>query len=232
MSRQQFQAPSSTAPNARNVAFCAWVKPRMPVISRRSRFQSVMTLSSPQLAIVLPSGLTLSDCTAPRCASRTRTHCPLSGSLSLRQATLTGLSLAFSIIPEELPIIITIVLALGAYRLARQHAIVKRLQAVETLGAVTTIATDKTGTLTENRMQVDRLSPKQLERTLLELGTLCNSAIEGEKTGVGDPLEVALLRAWMWMRCVESMSCATNLPSIPRASACPSSMSVTGNAGS
>jgi len=113
----------------------------------------------------------------------------------LRLMLLTGLSLAFSIIPEELPIIITIVLALGAYRLARQHAIVKRLQAVETLGAVTTIATDKTGTLTENRMQVDRFSPTQLERTLLELGTLCNSAIAGEKTSIGDPLEVALLRA-------------------------------------
>ena len=100
-----------------------------------------------------------------------------------------------SIIPEELPIIITMVLALGAYRLARQHAIVKRLQAVETLGAVTTIATDKTGTLTENRMEVNRLSPTQRERTLLELGTLCNSAIEGEKTSLGDPLEVALLQA-------------------------------------
>jgi Ca2+-transporting ATPase len=119
----------------------------------------------------------------------------LSGSLSLQQAILTGLSLAFATIPEELPIIITIVLALGAYRLARQHAIVKRLQAVETLGAVTTIATDKTGTLTENRMQVSQLSPQQLDRTLLELGTLCNSAIEDEKTSIGDPLEVALLEA-------------------------------------
>ncbi len=115
--------------------------------------------------------------------------------LPLKQAVLTGLSLAFATIPEELPIIITIVLALGAYRLARQHAIVKRLQAVETLGAVTTIATDKTGTLTENRIEVDRFSPTQLERTLLELGTLCNSAIEDGKTSLGDPLEVALLRA-------------------------------------
>ena len=113
----------------------------------------------------------------------------------LQLMLLTGLSLAFSVIPEELPIIITMVLALGAYRLARQHAIVKRLQAVETLGAVTTIATDKTGTLTENRMEVSRLSPQQRERTLLELGTLCNSAIENEKTSVGDPLEIALLRA-------------------------------------
>src|SRR5260370_28617024 len=116
-----------------------------------------------------------------------------SGSLSLKQAILTGLSLAFATIPEELPIIITIVLALGAYRLARQHAIVKRLQAVETLGAVTTIATGKTGTLTENRMEISQFSPQQLDRTLLELGALCNSAIEDEKTSIGDPLEVALL---------------------------------------
>ena len=89
-----------------------------------------------------------------------------------RQMLLTGLSLAFAVIPEELPIIITMVLALGAYRLARQQAIIKRLQAVETLGSVTTIATDKTGTLTENRMQVSRFYPEALEHKLLEIGVL------------------------------------------------------------
>lgn len=111
-----------------------------------------------------------------------------------RQMLLTGLSLAFAVIPEELPIIITMVLALGAYRLARQQAIIKRLQAVETLGSVTTIATDKTGTLTENHMQVNRFYPEALEHKLLEIGVLCNSTIEqGEKLS-GDPLEVALLQ--------------------------------------
>lgn len=64
---------------------------------------------------------------------------------------LTGLSLAFTTIPEEPPLLITAVLGLGSYRLARGQAIVKRLQAAETLVAVTVIATDKTGTLTENR---------------------------------------------------------------------------------
>jgi P-type Ca2+ transporter type 2C len=113
---------------------------------------------------------------------------------SWRQMLLTGLSLAFAVIPEELPIIITMVLALGAYRLARQQAIIKRLQAVETLGSVTTIATDKTGTLTENRMQVSRFYPEALEHKLLEIGALCNSTIEQGEKLTGDPLEVALLR--------------------------------------
>lgn len=114
---------------------------------------------------------------------------------SLQQMLLTGLSLAFAVIPEELPIIITMVLALGGYRLARQHAIVKRLQAVETLGAITVIATDKTGTLTENRMQVSRFFPETARDHLLELGTLCNSAIEHGEAFAGDPLEIALLEA-------------------------------------
>jgi len=111
-----------------------------------------------------------------------------------RKMLLTGLSLAFAVIPEELPIIITMVLALGAYRLARQQAIIKRLQAVETLGSVTTIATDKTGTLTENRMQVSQYYPETLEHELLEIGVLCNSAIDQGENLTGDPLEVALLR--------------------------------------
>ena len=110
----------------------------------------------------------------------------------LRQMLLTGLSLAFATIPEEMPIIITMVLALGAYRLSKQRAIAKRLQAVETLGAVTVIATDKTGTLTENRMEVSRFCPDARRSKLLEVGVLCNDATEN---GQGDPLEAALLRA-------------------------------------
>ena len=107
---------------------------------------------------------------------------------------LTGLSLAFATIPEELPIIITMVLALGANRLTRQNAIVKRLKAVETLGAVTVIATDKTGTLTENRMQVQTLYPDQNRQEILTIGVLCNDAtLDGRDHG-GDPLEVALLQ--------------------------------------
>ncbi len=113
----------------------------------------------------------------------------------LRKMVLTGLSLAFVTIPEELPILITMVLALGAYRLSRRHAIAKRLRAVESLGSVTTIATDKTGTLTENRMEVDRFFPEQARTRLLEIGVVCNDASEDGGASVGDPLETALLRA-------------------------------------
>jgi len=116
----------------------------------------------------------------------------LRGGQPLRQMILTGLALAFSVIPEELPIIITMVLALGGYRLAKQHAIVKHLRAVETLGAVTVIATDKTGTLTENRMHVRQMVPEQLRQKILEIGVVCNDAIDPDH---GEPLDTALLGA-------------------------------------
>jgi Ca2+-transporting ATPase len=77
--------------------------------------------------------------------------------LQLRQMILTGLALAFAVIPEELPIIVTMVLGVGAYSLSRKNALVKRLRAAETLGNVTVIATDKTGTITENKMKNESL---------------------------------------------------------------------------
>src|SRR5512143_2477011 len=77
-----------------------------------------------------------------------------------KQMLLTGLSLAFATIPEKMPIIITMVLSLGAFRLSKKHAIAKRLNAVESLGSMTVIATDKTGTLTENRMEAACFEPE------------------------------------------------------------------------
>jgi Ca2+-transporting ATPase len=76
---------------------------------------------------------------------------------NLEQAILYGLSLAFVVIPEELPIIITMVLGLGAYTLSRKSALVKRLRAAETLGSTTVIATDKTGTITESKMRLENM---------------------------------------------------------------------------
>ena len=104
----------------------------------------------------------------------------------VKQMILTGLSLAFATIPEELPIIITMVLGLGAYRLSRQKFLVKRLRAAETLGDATVILTDKTGTLTESRMQVAAVCPQEQEHTVLEaaLGTVSPE--------VPDPLEQAV----------------------------------------
>ncbi|MEQ8766459.1 MAG: cation-transporting P-type ATPase [Planctomycetota bacterium] len=118
----------------------------------------------------------------------------------------TGIALAVAAIPEGLPIVATIALARGMWRMARRHALINRLAAVETLGATSVIFTDKTGTLTENRMTVERivtpdgewerdrstesLSPRV--REAFELIQLCNNA---ETDGAGDPLEVALARA-------------------------------------
>lgn len=112
-----------------------------------------------------------------------------------RQMLLTGLSLAFATIPEELPIIITMVLSLGAFRLSKKHAVAKRLSGVESLGSVTVIATDKTGTLTENRMEADRFEPEDARDRLLEIGMLCNDAIADGASFTGEPVDIALLQS-------------------------------------
>ena len=75
----------------------------------------------------------------------------------LRQMILAGLVLAFATIPEELPILVTVLLAVGGRRLARRGALVRRLRAAETIGAVTVVVTDKTGTLTENRLRLTQV---------------------------------------------------------------------------
>lgn len=86
----------------------------------------------------------------------------------VRLMVLTGLSLAFATIPEELPIIITMVLGLGAYRLSRHKFLVKRLQGAETLGNATVIVSDKTGTITEGRMRVAEVYPEKREAAVLD----------------------------------------------------------------
>ncbi|HOE15056.1 MAG TPA: cation-transporting P-type ATPase [Candidatus Saccharicenans sp.] len=83
-----------------------------------------------------------------------------------RTMVLTGLSLAFATIPEELPIVITMVLGLGAYTLSKNNFLVKRIKAAEILGNATVIVTDKTGTITENKMRIVSLYPGSQEEII------------------------------------------------------------------
>ncbi|MDN5916168.1 MAG: cation-transporting P-type ATPase [Pseudonocardia sp.] len=118
------------------------------------------------------------------------------GGLPWREMVLTGLTMAFATIPEELPIIISLVLGLGAYRLSRRNGLVRRLRAAEALGTVTVIATDKTGTLTENRMTVTSLAADVIpDERLLALGAACHDATAEGGQFSGDPTDVAFLQA-------------------------------------
>ncbi len=128
-----------------------------------------------------------------------------------------GISLAVAAIPEALPAVTTLILALGVLRMARQRALVRRLASVETLGSATIICTDKTGTLTENRMTVREyhladgrrlelqiqkpaLASDDLLQRAVRVSVLCNEAAfnanaRGNARSIGDPTETALLMA-------------------------------------
>ncbi|MGX7243361.1 cation-translocating P-type ATPase [Enterococcus quebecensis] len=105
------------------------------------------------------------------------------------QSILSGITIAMAMIPEELPVVLTVFLSMGAWRLAKKQSLVRKLSAVETMGAISVLAVDKTGTITENKMTVSNVwafDPDETDRLNEVMGL-------ASETDPYDPMEIAIL---------------------------------------
>ncbi|MCL2530650.1 MAG: cation-translocating P-type ATPase [Oscillospiraceae bacterium] len=109
--------------------------------------------------------------------------------MGLVEMFMTAVALAVAAVPEGIAIVATVILAIGVQKMVKANVIVKKLRAVETLGSTTVICSDKTGTLTQNKMTVVQVSDENAAPRIAEIACLCNDAT----TTIGDPTEIAMV---------------------------------------